>query len=648
MALGIIERATLAIVSRSKFPEAAVLGLRKLETRFAPGRAGLTKALELSQRRDWPSRYLAGKVLGRYTEIDAAVVIQELVRLAEDSDRFVREGSAFGFGTAWLGADGELRERILRVVRQEGPAQRRAIAFSAVAVMRNSKHINLLDIVPLLEEVLMAAGSKDSRQVGRQILGGTFAMEAPELAIGMVERWANAETPVLRQEARAALSDKLRAAFPERVALMEKLLDGDCKGDRDTQLINVERQHATTGSVHIPEPLLDQVIGQAKAVELVRIAAGQRRFLLLVGEPGTGKSMIASAMSEVLPARELTDILVYPNKESRVSPVVREVPAGEGQRLVSEAKRRHRKSQSSVNYIFWLGAVAAGAIATFFAITRSNYLFLAAGGAAILLLLIARRLFGSATVVPMPKLLVNNAESESAPFVDATGFHAGALLGDVRHDPFQSGGYETPAHQLVEAGAIHVANGGVLFIDEVATLGIESQQSLLSAIQERQFVISGRSPGSSGSMVRTGPIPCDFVLVIAGNMEDIEKMHPALRSRIRGSGYEVYMNEVMDDVEENRALVTKFVAQEVVKDGRISHFEKSAVESLLEQSRVRSGASGMLTLRLRELGGLVRAAGDLARADDALVVEAHHVAAAIPNARSLEEQIADREISKVG
>lgn len=133
-----------------------------------------------------------------------------------------------------------------------------------------------------------------------------------------------------------------------------------------------------------------------------------------------------------------------------------------------------------------------------------------------------------------PKLLTHNPPERGDPFIDATGFHAGALLGDVRHDPFQSGGREAPPHQLVEPGAIHLAHGGVLFIDEVSTLSLESQQQLLTAIQEKQLLITGRSPGSSGSMVRTAPVPCDFVLVLAANMEDVQKMHPALRSRIRG------------------------------------------------------------------------------------------------------------------
>ena len=56
---------------------------------------------------------------------------------------------------------------------------------------------------------------------------------------------------------------------------------------------------------------------------------------------------------------------------------------------------------------------------------------------------------------------------------------------------------------------------------------------------------------------------CDFVLIAAGNYQDLEKVHPALRSRIRGYGYEVYMNDDIDDNEENRLKIAQFVAQEV-------------------------------------------------------------------------------------
>ena len=70
----------------------------------------------------------------------------------------------------------------------------------------------------------------------------------------------------------------------------------------------------------------------------------------------------------------------------------------------------------------------------------------------------------------VPKILADIKASfkvKKAPFFDATGAHAGALLGDILHDPFQSGGLGTPAHERVVAGMIHKANMGVLFIDEI-------------------------------------------------------------------------------------------------------------------------------------------------------------------------------------
>ena len=83
---------------------------------------------------------------------------------------------------------------------------------------------------------------------------------------------------------------------------------------------------------------------------------------------------------------------------------------------------------------------------------------------------------------------MDNTEKRMAPFIDATGSRAGALLGDVKHDPLQSGGLGTPPHLRVEAGAIHQSNKGVLFIDEIASLKINWQQEILTAMQEKQFL----------------------------------------------------------------------------------------------------------------------------------------------------------------
>src|SRR2546422_5994560 len=98
---------------------------------------------------------------------------------------------------------------------------------------------------------------------------------------------------------------------------------------------------------------------------------------------------------------------------------------------------------------------------------------------------------------------------------------------------------------------------------------MESQQSLLTAMQEKKFSIVGQSERSSGAMVKTEAVPCDFVLVAAGNLDAVQGMHPALRSRIRGYGYEIYMKATMLDTGKNRLKLVRVGAPEVAKGRQI-------------------------------------------------------------------------------
>jgi Lon-like ATP-dependent protease len=410
----------------------------------------------------------------------------------------------------------------------------------------------------------------------------------------------------------------------------------------------------STKQVPIPPKLVDQVIGQEAASIVVRKASEQRRHMIMVGEPGTGKSMLARSMTEFLPPEQLEDILVYRNQEDENEPKVRTVPAGRGSRLIAERRAHVRQQRERTNRTLLFIALVVGA-ALLLATISSGEILTFIFGSFILVFgyFFLRTRLTAGDESNIPKLLIKHEKSDEPPFIDATGTLAGALLGDVRHDPFQSGAdLATPAHERVEPGAVHRANKGVLYIDEIRMLRMEEQQALLVAMQERELSISGRSERSSGALTKSEPVPTDFILVAAGNLDSIQNMHPALRSRIRGYGYEVYVNTDMKDTERNRRRLIRFIAQEVRNEmskdtGKsIPHFDKKAISLVLKEAQRRSGRRGKLSLRLRELGGLVRIAGDLAAEESSPLTQSKHVVRARAIAKPLEQQVADRYLER--
>jgi len=407
----------------------------------------------------------------------------------------------------------------------------------------------------------------------------------------------------------------------------------------------------STAEIKVPKKIINQVIGQDNAKNIIQKAAKQRRNVLLIGQPGTGKSLLGQALAELLPNEELADILSYGNPSDENIPRIKIVKKGKGKSIVSKAKIQAMSSFKNQNIIFFILVIIA--IVTPWWVRRqygdimaaasliSSMIFL---GALVIFLNLNKKMKMSGVDSKIPKLLIDNSKTEKAPFIDASGAHSGALFGDVLHDPLQSGGLGTPAHERLIPGFVHRSSGGVLYVDEIANLSPKSQQELLTAMQERKYPITGQSERSSGSMTRSEPVPTDFILVASGNQETLKHMHPALRSRIRGYGYEVYMDHEMEDSKENQYKVAQFIAQEVKKDKKIPHFSKEAVIKIIEEAKKRANRSGKLTLHFRELGGLIRASGDLAVEDKSKLVNPKHIEEAKKVARTLEKQIADKYI----
>ncbi|MCK5398306.1 MAG: AAA family ATPase, partial [Thermoplasmata archaeon] len=119
-----------------------------------------------------------------------------------------------------------------------------------------------------------------------------------------------------------------------------------------------------------------------------------------------------------------------------------------------------------------------------------------------------------------------------------------------------------------------------------------------------------------------------------------------LRSRIIGSGYEVLVDVAMEDNEINQLKLAQFIAQEIRMDKKIPEASKDTVLAIIEEAKRRAltldKMEKSLTLRLRELGGLIRTAGDIAIRKNHDLIEPEHVKEALKRSKSIEEQIKDK------
>ncbi len=454
----------------------------------------------------------------------------------------------------------------------------------------------------------------------------------------------------------------------------------------------------TTADIELPHDPLDRVIGQENVIELVKIAAKQRRNLLLVGPPGIGKSLIAQALSfHLTPPNEHITAVHNPERPERpfievktkeeIENEIEDKRRAEGEYLSPEkvpdaiAERlgfkcvhcgsynsayqnicsqcggdkfshiqARRKHLGDLLGMFEMNGgsdnIPQDRVTTTRVVNDKEEVIIyeRAGGSEI-------KVLDQRSLEERRKMVENKPRHVIIPlerknFIQATGASETELLGDVRHDPY-GGHYDlgTQPYERIVPGAIHEAHEGVLFIDEIIHIA-SLQRYILSAMQEKSFPIVGRNPQSAGSSVKVENVPCDFIFIAACNIVDLKYILPPLRSRIQGEGYEILMNTIMTADEKNAGKLAQFAAQEINLDGKIPHATSPAVQILIKEAENRAflidEVKNAYTLRLRDLAGVIKMAGDLAVMDESNFINKKHMSQAVNNAISIEEQILKR------
>ncbi|MCW4053829.1 MAG: AAA family ATPase [Candidatus Bathyarchaeota archaeon] len=433
-------------------------------------------------------------------------------------------------------------------------------------------------------------------------------------------------------------------------------------------------------------------------------------YLLLLGDPGTGKSLIGRALSVLLTDLykkediQLQDAICWQNEVIPSEPKISCHPAGEGKKIILKQKLREAKKlflqRLGVKIIIYMMIIVAsifmfagfyylwqekvawdtnaltgfgeplqtvheGNFSKFMIdnfVSIGSITFLPAGMMLMFLILVtvlgrfgvlgSAKGIGGAKATKVPKFIVDNSK-KVAPFIDATGHGSAQLFGSIAWDPLQTGGLGTPEHQRVSAGDVHRAHLGILYIDEIKNMQPDEAITLLTVLEDGQLSITLRSRwsnagGTAAMAVSTEPVPCMCFLVGAGNFDSIGQIHPALMDRIYGYGKVVRMNNDMQNSVKNRRRYVQFIAQEVSRF-RLIPFSREACEEIIDEGRRRSDKKDALTTKFRPMISLVKTAATLAMNEGLETVKKNHVKEAIEkHCKTIQKQILEHQMSERG
>jgi Lon-like ATP-dependent protease len=360
-----------------------------------------------------------------------------------------------------------------------------------------------------------------------------------------------------------------------------------------------------TSQVRIPADPIERVIFQERAKMAIRKVAQNRGHMLMVGRPGTGKSMLADMFREVLD-RSIGDylrpqdaIVAFPGKSKNHIRVAYEDPekidglledihqALDTAQNSGEEFSLEDQSSSIRKVRRWLLAAAAASAAAGLGFGPAFIATGLAGMGAIFLYLqennhrvqekIQREAIGSLRpdlkhLHDMLPEVLYDPRKEKDLMARVSEPSARNMKGGFRHDPYQSGNLHTPCHKRAYLGA-H-ATAPIIYIDELKTLiKMNYMADLLEVMQNQQFILEGGKNAGSGAADRSeNPLRAQNLIVACCNDDTLaylqEEGDGAFLSRIEDKGEVVHMESAVAETPQTVQHVARYVKQEILNLGR--------------------------------------------------------------------------------
>jgi Lon-like ATP-dependent protease len=356
-----------------------------------------------------------------------------------------------------------------------------------------------------------------------------------------------------------------------------------------------------TSQLRVPEDPIERVIFQDRAKMAIRKVAQNRGHMLMVGRPGTGKSMLAEMFKEVLD-RSIGDylrpqhaILAFPGKDKNHIRVAYEDPQTAEQALADIQKTidiaqgsteefsleeqilavRYAKrglaaaacASAGVGFFFTPAIIAAGLFAMgaiFMHMQESSHRVQEkvqrdSGG--------SQRNDLKHLYDMLPEVLYDPRQDREL-MARVSEPSARNMKGGFRHDPYQSGNLHTPCHKRAYLGA-H-ATAPIIYIDELKTLiKMNYMADLLEIMQNKCYILEGgRSSGSGAADRSENPLRADNIIVACCNHDTLAYLQQegdgAFLSRIEDKGEIVTMESAVAETAETVRHVAQYVKQEIV------------------------------------------------------------------------------------